>query len=459
MTPLQVDSRDTENISPLSVIQILTVDGEGKQIEVLERGSPLKVILQYCSQVLDFKRSVQVLLKLINEKGEEVARDLSQLFFLDSQNYPNGEIEAFFPAITLSEGAYTLDILCAEDGFDFHQPEHQFLESPLLFFWAQQSSSLQVKSSEKYREKATSAVEGQWSNSQYTLTYSRVHSPTLMLDFPDCLEKEFPEEFPMIWDVVNHIIDETKGRNFPELERNSPGLKGFNWDTYLRCSAVRMARLLRALKRRKLEGGTLLDVGSYFGNFSLMLAKIGFQVVAVDSYKRYGKDLEFVVNLLKNAKIEVLDFQDVGENWNNITSERFDVIACLGVIEHIPHTPRQLLEPMNRVLKTNGWFLLDTPNLAYLYNRQKLARGESVFLPINIQYYSGIPFDGHHREYTSGEIQWLLQNIGHDEISIEAFNYSLYSIEYLRGKDLENYFEMMDDKSCCEYLLATSQKK
>jgi len=458
MKRLQVDSESGKNAPILSIVRILTVDAEGTQVEVFSCGSSFRFICQYRIDAPDFKGSVQVLLMLKNESGEEVFRDFSQPFFLDAHESQAGEISAFFPNIVLNEGPHTLHVLCAEEGFDFQQPEHQFLENPCVFFWVQTDAFLKVVDSGTAMDESACDVKGDWSSSEYVLTYSREHFPKLKLDFPRCLEQEFPEEFPLVWEVLDQVIKETKGKSFPELERNSPGLKGCDWEAYLRCSAVRMVRVLRALKKRQVVGGTLLDVGSYFGNFSLLLSKAGFQVVAIDSYKRYGNDLDFIVQLLKKEKIEVLDFQDIGEDWHQIASESFDVIACLGVIEHIPHTPRQILEPIHRVLKNEGWFLLDTPNLAYIYNRQKLAKGESVFVPINIQYYTEIPFDGHHREYTSDEITWMLQTMGQEEISIEAFFYSPYSIEYLCGKDLENFILMMEDPSSQEVLLTVSQK-
>ena len=92
-------------------------------------------------------------------------------------------------------------------------------------------------------------------------------------------------------------------------------------------------------------------------------------------------------------------------------------MLCMGVIEHIPHTPRLLLDTLTRVLKPGGILILDTPNLAYLYKRLALLDGGTIFCPMAQQYYTELPFEGHHREYIVDEIAWMLNAAGHEPIS------------------------------------------
>jgi SAM-dependent methyltransferase len=133
-------------------------------------------------------------------------------------------------------------------------------------------------------------------------------------------------------------------------------------------------------------------------------------------------------------------------------------VLCMGVIEHIPSSPRPLLDTLNRVLRPGGLLVIDTPNLVHLYNRQKFARGETVLADIQAQYETALPFEGHHREYTIEELVWLLRRIGHHGISVEAFNYSSYALGTLVARDVHNHWNMVRDPTMREYLMTVSVK-
>jgi 2-polyprenyl-3-methyl-5-hydroxy-6-metoxy-1,4-benzoquinol methylase len=277
------------------------------------------------------------------------------------------------------------------------------------------------------------------------------------LDFPASVAREFPREFPLAWSAIDDIVRTLPGSDFTALERHSPALKGYNWENYLRCSVARMVRVLRALSALP-PGSRVLDAGSYFGNFALMCRRAGFAVDAVDSYRDYGAALGAARRVLAGDGVTVRDFADCGFDLAALTPGGYDAIVCAGVIEHIPHTPRQLLEALDQRLRRGGLLLIDTPNLAYIYNRQRLGRGESIFCPLPLQYDTEIPFEGHHREYTVAEVRWMLERVGHEVLSIETFNYSIYGAGRLSGLDAENYEVMARDATARELILAVSRR-
>ena len=280
----------------------------------------------------------------------------------------------------------------------------------------------------------------------------------IILDFPNCLEREAPESFQVASKAIKEILEVIAGQDYSSLAKRSPGLLGFDWKVYISCSIIRMVRVLNILSKRGVDKGSVLDFGSYFGNFSLMCREAGFCVDAVDSYKGYEGAFSSIEKLLQEKGVGVLDFDNVAYDLTGIRSDRYDVVLCMGVIEHIPHTPRMVLNAINRTLKPGGLLIMDTPNLGYLYNRQKLDRGESIFPPVSSQYFTELPFEGHHREYTVAEIEWMLGQLSHEKISIETFHFSVYSLSELRGKDLENYRIMEKDASCRELVLTVSSK-
>src|SRR3982751_5825156 len=99
------------------------------------------------------------------------------------------------------------------------------------------------------------------------------------LDFPRCLEADFPEELPVAARAVDRVLEAISGSaSFAPLEDRSPGLRGNDWTNYLRCSEARMVHAMRLLHKNGIRSGRALDYGSYFGNFALMMRARGFEV-------------------------------------------------------------------------------------------------------------------------------------------------------------------------------------
>lgn len=280
----------------------------------------------------------------------------------------------------------------------------------------------------------------------------------LAVRFPDCLAEEFPADFPLVQRACERSVHAVSGVDLSYLAMHSPGLRGNDWSNYLRCSMARMVRSLRVLRDRCAAPAKVLDFGSYLGNFSFMLRDAGYEVHALDSYRRYGECLSRVVAELQRQDISVLDSDDLGRDCAGVATGTYDAVICMGVIEHIPHTPRLLLETLHRILKPGGWLILDTPNLGYLYKRQQLQRGESVYCPLELQYETELPFEGHHREFTVQEVRWMLDRLAHQNVHLETFLYSFYGLKALYGNDLDCYRIMQNDPEKREIILTASQK-
>jgi SAM-dependent methyltransferase len=280
---------------------------------------------------------------------------------------------------------------------------------------------------------------------------------TLDLNFPECLRADFPEELPLAVDAVRQVIAAMGEGAHAELARRSPALKDADWPNYLTCSIARMVHVVAALRRAGVRSGRILDYGSYFGNYSLMLRAAGYEVDSADSYQGYAGTFEPAVALLQQAGARVIDFAGVNRDLRGLPESTYDAILFLGVIEHIPHTPRPTLLALNRVLKPGGWLALDTPNHAYLYHRQRLARGESVMANLEAQFTTDV-FEGHHREFTAPEVLKMLKWIGHADASLEMFGYSHYGLPTVERRDLSNHWAMLQDPSMREIIMTVSRK-
>jgi 2-polyprenyl-3-methyl-5-hydroxy-6-metoxy-1,4-benzoquinol methylase len=278
------------------------------------------------------------------------------------------------------------------------------------------------------------------------------------LGYPGVLEIDFPDEYPTAQAACEDLIAVSSEADLKPLSRRSPALENNNWPGYLRCSIARVVHALAAVRRQGATSGRILDVGSYFGNFAMTFARAGYHVEALDAYRAYRPAFDRVCARLSEYGVHILDFEEVGYRLDGLAEATYDVVLCMSVVEHVPHTPRAFLEGIDRILRPGGLLVLETPNLAYLYNRQKLARGESVMAPIADQYYTDEVYEGHHREYTVDEVVWLCGQIGHELRSVETFNYSYYGVDRLTGRDVENFWAMVQEPSLREIVMAVSRK-
>ena len=282
---------------------------------------------------------------------------------------------------------------------------------------------------------------------------------SLAIDERAALAAEYADELANAQAATDRVIERLSGVDFSSLARRSPSLAGYDWNSYLSCSLCRVVRFQRALRTHVPSAGRVLDVGSYFGNISLAVRGLGFGVDAVDSYRDYGAALAQFVELQRDAGVAVFDFADVADLSAIRGPGAYDAVVCGGVIEHIPHTPRLLLEGIRGVLKPGGILVLDTPNLAYLYKRLALLEGQSVFAPIAQQFHTELPFEGHHREYTVAEVEWLLNEAGFERLALETFNYSMFAQTELVADHVAYYRAMQDDATLREVIFAIARRR
>lgn len=277
-------------------------------------------------------------------------------------------------------------------------------------------------------------------------------------NFPAWLHAQYGRDAADALDTAERIWAATRGADLGALARRSPALAGFDWRTYLRMSVIRVLRVHRALAAAGVASGRVLDFGAYFCNFSLFLAARGYTVDALDAFAEYATALGALAPLLSQAGVRRLDFSDMQADLAGLATGAYDAVILMGVIEHIPHTPRPVMEAVDRALRPGGVLVLDTPNIAYEYNRVRLASGESIHYPLASQYRTELPFEGHHREYTTAEVLWLLAQVHHEVLAVEHFNYSIHALEELTGADAARFHAMEADPLRREIVMTTSRK-
>ena len=88
----------------------------------------------------------------------------------------------------------------------------------------------------------------------------------------------------------------------------------------------------------------------------------------------------------------------------------------------------------------------------------KFARGESVLPPVVVQFGVTPPFEGHHREYTTSELRWMLEALGHEILELSTFNYSMYALTEMTREQLFHFGQMEAEPELRELMLSVSRK-
>jgi SAM-dependent methyltransferase len=176
----------------------------------------------------------------------------------------------------------------------------------------------------------------------------------------------------------------------------------------------------------------VLDVGAQFGSLAAYAVKLGCSAAAVD-YGPYAKAFQKVV------ADQGVDYRecDIGVESLPFSDNVFDFVTYTDVMEHHSFSPKRVLREIHRVLAPGGCVILVTPNHASLYNRLRLLSGGSV--NDDFDYFFDMcadqkVYDGHHREYTRGEISTALRRTQFRVRECRVFEQDLISLVcYLRS--------------------------
>jgi SAM-dependent methyltransferase len=213
------------------------------------------------------------------------------------------------------------------------------------------------------------------------------------------------------------------------IARHNLGLHPERYDmhAYLRASEQRYAL---AVQRFNEHGGgcqgetTALDVGGFLGAFPLALTRVGVKVTLVEEYGYYHGAFDDLKSYLEREGIEVWA-ADFTQPLPDQTRRAFSLVTNMAMLEHLPSSPKQLMENIHRSTAPDGTLIVEVPNIGYWPNRLRVLRGESIHQPYELYYQSDPPFMGHHREYTVQELTDLLSWSGFDIQSVDLHNYSL----------------------------------
>lgn len=226
---------------------------------------------------------------------------------------------------------------------------------------------------------------------------------------------------------------------------------------YLYQTALRVTHLCEALADHGLTSGSVLEIGSLYGSFALSLQRLGYDVTVVDRYDEMDSSVNGFVDNLAAAGVRVVRTTRASEAEAIESLGSYDCVIAMAVIEHVPHTPRPLLELMRRRARRGGLMAIDTPNVARYWNCRRLEEGKSIFQDIADQYYCDIPFEGHHREYTADEVRWMLEQIGCCDVRVRLFDYNMLQFARIDRPHIDCLTAVVEDPSLADMIFASGR--
>jgi 2-polyprenyl-3-methyl-5-hydroxy-6-metoxy-1,4-benzoquinol methylase len=201
-----------------------------------------------------------------------------------------------------------------------------------------------------------------------------------------------------------------------------------NLRLYLDASERRYGKVVEAFNRQRPavapEEVGALDIGGFLGAFPLALARCGVQVTLVEEYDYYYGAFDDLKQFLEGEGIRVWA-ADFTQPLKQAPTRNYELITNMAMIEHLPSSPKVLLENMRAHMDERSVMFVEAPNVAYWPNRLKSLRGHSIHPALELMYESAPPFLGHHREYTVEELEQVLRWAGLNVVHSETFNYSL----------------------------------
>lgn len=159
----------------------------------------------------------------------------------------------------------------------------------------------------------------------------------------------------------------------------------------------------------------VLDVSAGYAIPSRILKDEGFDVYVTDSVAIAGeKTCGIVQKIFPFTRIDNLETDDLP--FDNGT---FDIVLWLATIEHLHNSPRRILDWMKKILKADGILIIDTPNVLELRKRIMFLFGKSFLPQIQFIFHSDYHGD-HHREYTKGDLEYVLIESGFKILASEV---------------------------------------
>ncbi len=198
---------------------------------------------------------------------------------------------------------------------------------------------------------------------------------------------------------------------------------------YLQSSSVRFYRAYRRILELA-PGRKVCDIGGFWGVLAVTLKELGLDAAMTESLPLYGDAFSPLFEAIRGRGIQVFDYDPFQPGAE--LSARFDAVTVMAVVEHYPHSLKAFLQNVTALSTEGGIVHLEVPNIAYWPKRVAFLRGETPLVDARVIFRSGVPFVGHHHEFTMDELRGVAGLAGLEVLHEDYYNYSLLGMGWKR---------------------------
>jgi SAM-dependent methyltransferase len=197
---------------------------------------------------------------------------------------------------------------------------------------------------------------------------------------------------------------------------------------YIKDDRVHHWRFMAGLVAKHVPtGGRVLDFGCGPGDFPWLLAQIGLESWA-------GDDLQDPWHLKPGMHDALKKYMaDAGVNFALLEHDKpfpwpknyFKMVMSHHTFEHIPETPKGLLEALVEHVAEDGYLLITVPSAVNIRKRLDVLRGRTNYPPYDQFYWLPSPWRGHRREYCRDDLAKMAQYLNLEIVELRAYSYML----------------------------------
>jgi SAM-dependent methyltransferase len=208
-------------------------------------------------------------------------------------------------------------------------------------------------------------------------------------------------------------------------------IKFFPFEDYL-CeseSRLRLESIASAIQKYLKPNSSILDFGCGPCDNTAVLQSLGHKCSGCDDLQDdWHKIPGNKEKILKFASDRGITFKVLEDGRIPYEKESFDVAMSNDVLEHLPCSPRDLLNDLLELVKPGGILFITVPNAGNIRKRLAVLRGGTNLPSYEAYYWHVGTWRGHVREYVEGDLRQMVEYLGLEVLELRGCDHMLEKV-------------------------------